>query len=208
MNIAYLHGFASGPQATKAQAISAMLAERNIRLRIPDLNTPSFSAMTVSAMLARMEELTRTGGPWGLIGSSMGGLLAAFFAARFPDRVDRVMLLCPAFDLHLLFTHSLGEEGMARWKTTGHHEFPDASGTAAPVHWGLVEDLADFAGFPPVLHPACVIHGTLDASVPVESSRRFAATNSLIQLVEVEDDHRLTVSIPRIHAEIRDFWNI
>jgi len=37
-----------------------------------------------------------------------------------------------------------------------------------------------------------------DETVPIESSRRYAASRSNVTLLEVEDDHNLVASIPLI----------
>lgn len=44
----------------------------------------------------------------------------------------------------------------------------------------------------PVGLPVMLVHGVDDAVVPVEDSRRLAATSPTAVLVEVHDDHRLT----------------
>ena len=191
MNTAYLHGFASGPRATKALALAEAFARKDLRLHVPDLNSPDFAHLTVSRSMAVVEALTSDGGPWNLIGSSMGALTAAFFAARHPERVNRLLLLCPAFHLDKLFRGSLGAEGILQWEITGFHEFPDGAGVPSPVGWELFADLSEYAILPPVLHPTHVIHGTLDSSVPIAFSRRFAATSPLVTLQEIEDDHRM-----------------
>lgn len=46
--------------------------------------------------------------------------------------------------------------------------------------------------------PTSIIHGTRDDVVPIETSRAFAAANPGVELVEVDDDHRLEASLPRI----------
>lgn len=46
-------------------------------------------------LLGLMDELSLTG-PVSLVGSSMGGLIAAEFAARHPERVKRLALIAPA----------------------------------------------------------------------------------------------------------------
>ncbi len=206
MEYAYLHGFASGPKATKALAMAEAFARRGLRLHVPDLNAPDFTHLSVSRSMAVVEELTGDGGPWCLVGSSMGGLTAAWFAARHPERVRRVLLLCPAFHLDRLFHESLGAEGLLQWEATGFHEFLDATGDPAPVHWELYRDLRQYAGLPPVTHPTLVIHGTLDASVPVAFSRRFADTSALITLREIEDDHRMSRSAALVCEAALDFF--
>jgi len=205
VNVLYLHGFASGPDGTKAAALRRHLQTRGIELTAPDLNEPAFSTLTVSRSIARVEEITRAAAPWDLVGSSLGGLTAAFFAARFPQRVRRVVLLCPAFDLEKLFAASLGETEMARWRETGHYPFADASGEMTPVHWQMFADLSAYAGFPPVAHPTLVIHGRQDTTVPLAFSRAFAKTSPLVTLEEIDDDHRMSASVDAVCRRIGDF---
>ena len=50
-----------------------------------------------------------------------------------------------------------------------------------------------------------IIHGTRDASVPIEHSRKFAEGRPHVRLVEVDDVHELTSSLPRILEETTAF---
>ena len=52
-----------------------------------------------------------------LIGSSMGGYLAARYAELFPEEVDRMILLCPGFNLHERWPHLFGNEELEKWMT-------------------------------------------------------------------------------------------
>ena len=65
----YLHGFASGPQSSKAQFFRArMAAEYGIDLVIPDLNEGDFEHLTISRQLGVIERILegQTGGVrWG-----------------------------------------------------------------------------------------------------------------------------------------------
>lgn len=205
MNVLYLHGFASGPDGTKAFALRKYFQERNVTLVAPDLNAPDFSTLTVSRSIARIENITRTDDTWDLIGSSMGGLTAAFFAAKFPHRVRKVVLLCPAFHLDKLFAMSLGQEGTTRWRDTGYHPFANASGNMVFVHWQLFADLAAYTNFPPVFHPTLVIHGTQDTTVPIAFSQAFVQTSPLVVLEEIEDDHRMASSVEEVCQRIGSF---
>jgi pimeloyl-ACP methyl ester carboxylesterase len=40
-----------------------------------------------------------------------------------------------------------------------------------------------------------IIHGVSDDIVPIESSRKIAESNSNVELIEVEDGHRLVNSL-------------
>src|SRR6202030_3969199 len=91
MRILYLHGFASGPASKKA----AFFADRLPALEVPDLAASDFEHLAITAQLRVIEEAA-AGEPVSLIGSSMGGYLAALYASRHRE-VSRVVLLAPAF---------------------------------------------------------------------------------------------------------------
>ncbi|MEW6273470.1 MAG: YqiA/YcfP family alpha/beta fold hydrolase [Thermodesulfobacteriota bacterium] len=93
--IAYLHGFVSGPGSTKAQFFHARLAALGVELAIPDL-APDFGRMTIGSELAVVEELLDAAPQTILLGSSLGGYLAALAAERHPERVPGLVLLAPA----------------------------------------------------------------------------------------------------------------
>jgi hypothetical protein len=46
--------------------------------------------------------------------------------------------------------------------------------------------------------PTLVFHGVRDDAVPVARSRTFAAGRANVELVELDDDHQLVTSVPRI----------
>src|SRR5205823_8901156 len=97
MRIFYLHGFASSPQSTKVQYFMNMLAGLGIEMRCPDFNQPDFRTMTMTRMLEQLgRDIETAPGSVALMGSSLGGVLAIFAAARFAARVDRVVLFAPA----------------------------------------------------------------------------------------------------------------
>lgn len=50
--------------------------------------------------------------------------------------------------------------------------------------------------------PTLILHGTRDDICPIEVSRRFAAEHGA-RLIEVDDDHRLVGSLPRIVDAVR-----
>lgn len=201
---AYLHGFASGPLATKGRLLAERLARRGIEVHRPDLNRPSFARLTASGALAAVDELVAAGSAderWSLIGSSFGGYVAARWAELHPERVERLLLLCPGFDLLARWPAMLGDDAMARWEREGALNFPDGAGRPTPVHWGFVEDLHRHPGTPEVPCPTRIVHGTRDEVVPIEGSRRYAATRPHVDLVEVDDDHGLLASVERIGEE-------
>ena len=84
---------------------------------MPALDEGDFERLTLTAQLAIIERLADSG-PINILGSSMGGYLAALYAARHPE-VRRVVLLAPAFRLAERWEARLGEAAMADWRQTG-----------------------------------------------------------------------------------------
>lgn len=191
----HLHGFASNAQSVKGQRLAEAFSQRGVSLETPDLNRPSFATLTYSACLQYLEEMLAGDAPVVLSGSSFGGYLAARWAELHPDRVERLLLLCPAFDLVGRWPRILGQPAMAQWERDGTLVFPDRDGKPTPVHWGLVEDARRHPTHPEVPCPTVIIHGTQDEIVPIASSRDYAAARDHVRLVEVDDVHTLENSI-------------
>jgi hypothetical protein len=194
---AYLHGFASGPLSKKGLALQAAYAARGEDFHLPDLNVPSFRELSVRAMLDELDDLDALAGTdegWGLVGSSLGGWLAARWAALRPERVRRLLLLCPAFDIRTRWPGLLPPGAMRSWKEEGSIWLPDASGRPRPLHYRFYEEACEEPAWPAPACPTCIVHGTRDRLVPVESSRRYCSENPAVELVEVDDDHDLLAS--------------
>ncbi len=210
MRWAYLHGFASSPLSAKGVWLAERFAEGGLELERPDLNQPDFARLTWTGALAELDRLhaARPQERWCLIGSSMGGYLAARWAALHPQRVDRLMLLCPGFDLLERWPGMLGEALWERWQREGTLEYPDGTGAPVAVHWGFVEDARRHPGRPAPRAPVRILHGRQDRVVPIEGSRRFVREHPDARLIEVDDDHRLGASVDRILAETLDHFGL
>ncbi|MBI5086811.1 MAG: alpha/beta fold hydrolase [Acidobacteria bacterium] len=188
--IIYLHGFASSPNSKKAMVFAGRFQAAGIQFQAPDLNAGDFFNLTLTSQLRIVEEAA-AGQPVSVIGSSMGGYIAALYAARHPE-VERVVLLAPAFGFARLWAESLGSEQVAAWERTGVLEVVDyAAGRPAGVSWGLMEDSRRYEDEPVVLQPTLIYHGVHDTVVPVQVSRNFARTRTSAELREVDSDHEL-----------------
>ena len=115
MRVVYLHGFASSPSSSKAQYFRGKFAERGISIEIPQLDEGRFEALTISGQLDVIE---RTVGqePGVLMGSSLGGYLAALYASRHPTQVERLVLLAPAFQFPRRWRERYSEEAWEQWQ--------------------------------------------------------------------------------------------
>jgi pimeloyl-ACP methyl ester carboxylesterase len=108
--VIYLHGFASGPASRKARFFRDLLTPRGFDVEIPDLAEGRFAELTITGQLDVVARACGDG-PVVLIGSSLGGYLAALYAARRSE-VKRVVLLAPAFSFATHWAETLGDERM------------------------------------------------------------------------------------------------
>jgi hypothetical protein len=112
----YLHGFASSPSSRKARFFEQRFRELGISLEIPDLAEGNFRSLTLTAQLNVIARVCG-GGSVSLIGSSMGGYLAALYGARHAE-VQKLVLLAPAFSFASRWPETLGEQAIEQWKRT------------------------------------------------------------------------------------------
>jgi len=209
----YLHGWASGPTSAKGAILAKHLAASGVRLRVPDLNRPSFERLTYSAALRAIdEEVAGTSSAaerWDLIGSSMGGYLAARWAELHPARVRRLVLLCPGFDLLNRLPVVFGDAQLyERWERDGVFRpgyGPDGARTR--LLWDFVLDARRHPPRPRLAHPTLIVHGRADEVIPVESSRMAARSARLgvVRVVELDDAHDLLRSSARV-ASLAHAW--
>jgi pimeloyl-ACP methyl ester carboxylesterase len=203
----YLHGFASGPSSHKANVLSARFAALGIRMSIPDL-TPGddgFERSSPSSMRAVAEAALAAGAPpHAVIGSSLGGYLAAALAERDP-RIERLVLMAPAFRLFERWSARLTPAELAAWRSEGLETMHFASGRRRRIGWQFFEDARRWPAFPEVRVPTLCIAGTRDETVPFADVEAFVARTPAARLVAVDDGHDLAASLERIFAEAREF---
>jgi uncharacterized protein len=204
LRFVYLHGFASSPESRKAHFFVAQLQRLGFTVNVPDLAEGDFERLTISAQLRVIERVSGLK-PTILIGSSLGGYLAALYAARHPE-VDRLVLLAPAFDFHRLWTAQLGPEQLANWRETGAiRVFHYAAGRELPLGYEFLEDASHFEPFPDFCQPALIFHGNHDPVVPVIYSSKFVEAHANARLVRLESGHELTDVLDAIWPRSQSF---
>jgi hypothetical protein len=200
----YLHGFASGPGSRKARYFHERLSKAGIEVEVPDLAQGDFEGLTISGQLRVVERLAR-GEPVWLMGSSMGGYLAALYAARHPE-VERAVLLAPAFGFARRWSESLGSGKLDEWMRSGYLSvYHFADGGERRVGYGLIDDGLQYEDYPDVRQPVLIFHGTRDAVVPAEYSREFAAARPNVILHLLDSDHELTDVMDAMWRETERF---
>jgi predicted esterase YcpF (UPF0227 family) len=192
MRFIYLHGFASSPASRKARLFQDRLLEHGIHLETPEL-APDFAKLTITGQLEIVKEVV-AGELSVLIGSSLGGYLAALYAAANPADVDRLVLLAPAFNFYQLWKKELGPLKLAEWREIGTiHVYHYAACRETELGFQLMEDAERYQPFPDFKQPSLVLHGLKDAVVPFEQSAQFAAGRAgNTELISFDSGHELT----------------
>jgi predicted esterase YcpF (UPF0227 family) len=107
--ILYLHGFTSGPQSHKAQALGARMRERGLgeRFVCPQLPASPREAVALAANLIIRHGVST------VVGSSLGGYYATYLAETFDLKA---VLVNPAVVAHLSLKDYVGPQ---RWIYSG-----------------------------------------------------------------------------------------
>jgi pimeloyl-ACP methyl ester carboxylesterase len=199
----YLHGFASSPASQKARFFRERLEAEGCRVEVPDLTEGDFENLTITRQL-RVIEKAAAGRRVALIGSSLGGYLAALYAARHPE-TDRLLLLAPAFGFARRWAGALGAE-LEEWKQKGSKMFFHyGERRYRPVSYRLIEDGLQYEDFPAASQPTLIFHGLRDSVVRPEWSLEFARNRPNVQVELVDSDHELLDSLELIWQRARNF---
>ncbi len=205
MKYFYLHGFASSPRSTKARQLRDRFQSVHLSLEIPDLNQNDFQHLTLTRQIQQVSDLLADE-PVTLIGSSFGGLTAAWVAQQC-SQIDRIILLAPAFNYLNYWLPTFARSQLEKWRSGEpvliYHY---ATGGSLPLNYGIVSDLARYdENQLKKPTPTLVLHGIYDEVIPIEQSRSYAAIRSWVELIELDSDHSLVNQEERIWQAIREF---
>ncbi len=212
LNVLYLHGFASSAASSKAAFFRSCLAKQGVALHTPDFNEPDFSTLTITRMIAQVGE-TLDGlpaAPVVLIGSSLGGFVAVHAAHRWPERVERMILLAPALDFGGNRMRQIGETGIDEWRRANRLDvFHHAYGRVMSVQYELYEDARRYAAVNARLDlPIQIFQGRHDTSVDPASVETWAAARPNVELHMLDDDHQLKSSLDYIWPRAAGFLGL
>lgn len=204
--ILFLGGFHSDMTGTKAQALADWcLAERRAFCRFDYTGHGASGGAFRDGTIGRWAEdatavLERlTSGPQILVGSSMGGWIAALLARAQPARIHAMVGIAPAPDFtEELMWPQFSPEIRATIAREGVWVAPSQYGEGYPITRALIEDgrkHAVLAGPLPFRFPVRILQGMRDTDVPWKHAMRFmeAIEGDDVRLTLVKDgDHRLS----------------
>lgn len=206
--VVYLHGFCSSSGSSKGQYLAGRCAELGVRVELPELDEGSFRNTTLTRQLAVVRRTVEECQPALVIGSSLGGYLAALHAAGHPAGVRRLLLLAPAFDFAERLAASLGPL-TDRWQQTGSLPFYHyRSQRELDLGYEFLRDAFAHEPTPAVTVPALVLHGTRDEVVDPEVSREFARRSPGATLEWVDTDHGMLDAREHIWARTRELLGL
>jgi pimeloyl-ACP methyl ester carboxylesterase len=204
--VVYLHGFASGPGSGKAQFFGRRLTERGVEVRIPQLDENDFETLTITRQLSVIERAV-AGGPAVLMGSSLGGYLAALYASTHPE-IKRLVLMAPAFRFPSRWRERHAPD-LERWEREGTLPFFHYSHKAdRPLGYSFVEDARPYPDEPVFPQPALILHGRLDPVVPAEISGEYVARHPNATLRLFDSGHELSDVMEPMWAETARFLGL
>jgi pimeloyl-ACP methyl ester carboxylesterase len=210
-SILYLHGFASSARSTKAAYFAERLRGHAVTLHSPDFNEPDFQTMTMTRMLGQLNvALGGLQAPVALIGSSLGGTLAVLAAARFSERVDRLVLLAPAVMFAKPGHHLLPPDRVQTWRQRGALPFFHYGYNAERLlDVAFYEDSVVYDAFGATFNqPTLIFQGLRDESVDSRTVEAFASRRPNVTLSLLDDDHQLIASLPKIWPDVEAFLGL
>ena len=186
----YLHGFASGPNSSKAQAFKKRFEKLKITFHVPDLQEDDFENLTLSRQIRLVQNIIDRDKrkKFGLIGSSMGGYLASLIG-QTRDSVKALYLMAPGFNF------------LNRWRKT--LDLSKTTQDLIPVfHYRynkevllntyLFSDAETWESLPFKRKiPTLIVHGLHDKTVNILESRDFVSKHPGCELKELDSDHGL-----------------
>jgi uncharacterized protein len=202
MRVVYLHGFASSPLSSKAQFFRGQFAACGVPMEIPRLDEGRFEELTISGQLRVIQHAVGEG-PAILMGSSLGGYLAALYAARHPSQIEKLVLLAPAFQFPRRWRERYSPED---WRREGFMPvFHYGDRRERRLGYQFAEDAAQYEDEPEFLQPALILHGVHDSVVPAAISSAYSARRPNVELVLLESGHELTDVLEPMWRRISDY---
>lgn len=151
--VIFLHGFMSHQAGEKARFFRDVLVQRGVTFVTFDFRGHGQSSGTMRELTgtrlledghAVVEHMASADRRIVLVGSSMGGWVAAWYAALHPGRIAANMLIAPSLAFGRGFLDHLGPEGAATWARDGAIRFSNEYGSVE-LGYELIRDMEHYS---------------------------------------------------------------
>ncbi|MDH3376715.1 MAG: lysophospholipase [Gammaproteobacteria bacterium] len=217
----FIHGFRSDLAGHKSTALARDARRRNrswlrFDLRGHGRSEGEFESFRISDALDDLLTVLDmvAARPVILVGSSLGGWLAALAATMRPKQIAGMVLIAPAFNFVQTIYGTLSNAELRAWRTRGLREFEDRYGGAPfALHYDVLADAMAFDVFklPGAIQCAVrIVHGADDDVVPYRVSERFVeqvGRQDMRLEVVPGAGHRLNNQIPRMQHYVDELWD-
>lgn len=219
----FLHGLLSDAEGDKSMSLWQQAESSNrswIRfdMRAHGKSDGSFDQFNISRALedAKLVMGLFPGRPKILVGSSMGGWVAAQLATDLSLSIAGAVLIAPAFSFMVQLFGSLEQAQQQQWADQGFWRFEsDDLDNGFDLSHDAVADSEQYDLLRQGIEYECpirILHGRLDDVVPADQSIIFAEglpDNTDIEVdILPEADHRLTGHVGYILEKVDEIWPI
>jgi len=180
-------------------------------LTIPDLQQGNFENLTLTNQVSLVQSIIdgKPGARFALIGSSMGGYVAAL-AAETRKEIEALYLMAPGFNFLNRWIENMG------WDKNSFSSTPDlirifhySFNREVTLNTDLFRDAIQWDSLPLIRDiPIRVVHGIHDETINIQESRDFARSRPWCQLKELDSDHGLFSCIDWIIDDCMKFFRI
>ncbi len=204
--VIYLHGFASHQKGEKVlyfrdRFVEAGAAYLAFDHRGHGSSSGTMKDLTITRNLEDIGTIIKAEGAGFkkrmLVGSSMGGQTAAWYAARRPDLITANLLIAPGFRFLQNRLKELGTKGLKKLKAEGQITIKN-EWVEVTIGKEFLDDARHFTMDRLVKDyqtPTIILHGTEDGAVPFQDSVEFiqeSKARPLDLLLIAGGDHQLT----------------
>jgi hypothetical protein len=180
-------------------------------LTIPDLQQGNFENLTLTNQVSLVQSIIdgKPGARFALIGSSMGGYVAAL-TAETRKEIEALYLMAPGFNFLNRWMENMG------WDKNSFSSTPDlirvfhySYNREVTLNTHLFRDAIQWDSLPLIRDiPIRVVHGIHDETINIQESRDFAGSRPWCQLKELDSDHGLFSCIDWIIDDCMKFFRM
>ena len=198
MRVLFAHGFEGGPSGSKPTYMREVLGWEVTSPIMSELGWDIESQTKVLLRCIDENDFDL------VIGSSMGGLAAANASSMRSDYDFRLLLIAPAFGLSDSW-EGLSEDEIASWKDSDLRTYRGFE-MEIDLDWNFME-AAKRMSWPEVAHHTTIVHGSKDDVVSLSVSETVSSISEIVELVVIDDGHRMKKCLPKLEDLASDLMS-